>query len=44
MVGAFGKNGCVFYYQKGVRGGSKWIVGTRETEVMMDGWCEGDLG
>ena len=25
--------------QKGVDGGSK-----RETEVRLDGWCEGDLG
>ena len=21
-----------------------WIVGTRETEVVLDGWCEGGLG
>ena len=30
--------------QKGVDGGSKWRTGTRETEVRLDGWCEGDLG
>ena len=30
--------------QKGVDGGSKWIAGTRETEVRLDGWCEGGLG
>ena len=23
--------------------GSKWRVGTRETEVKLDGWCEGGL-
>ena len=22
----------------------KWRVGTRETEVRLDGWCEGGLG
>ena len=25
-------------------GGSKWSSGTRETEVRLDGWCEGGLG
>ena len=30
--------------QKGVDGGSKWRAGTREKEVRLDGWCEGDLG
>ena len=28
----------------GVDGGSKWRAGTRETEVRLDGWCEGGLG
>ena len=32
------------YGQKGVDGGSKWRAGTRETEVGLDGWCEGGLG
>ena len=26
------------------RGGSKWRAGMRETEVWLDGWCEGGLG
>ena len=43
MVCACGKNGLVPYGQKGVDGGSKWRVGTRETEVRLDGWCEGSL-
>ena len=30
--------------RKGVDGGSKWWAGTRETEVRLDGWCEGGLG
>ena len=30
--------------QKGVDGGSKWMTGTRETEVRLDGWFEGGLG
>ena len=30
--------------QKGVDGGSKWREGTRETEIRLDGWCEGGLG
>ena len=28
----------------GVDGGSKWRACTRETEVRLDGWCEGSLG
>ena len=32
------------YGQKGVDGGSKWSAGTRETEVGLDGLCEGGLG
>ena len=27
----------------GVDGQSLWITGTRETEVRLDGWCEGGL-
>ena len=27
-----------------VYGGSKWRPGTRETEVRLDGWCEGGIG
>ena len=30
--------------QKRVDGGSKWRAGTRETEVRLDGFCEGGLG
>ena len=30
--------------QNGVDGGSKWRAGTRETEVSLDGWCEGSHG
>ena len=44
MVWACGKNGLVSYGQKGLDGGSKWMAGTRETEVRLDGWCEGGLG
>ena len=29
--------------QKGVDGRSQWRTGTRETEVSLDGWCEGGL-
>ena len=29
--------------QKGFVIGSKWRAGTRETEVRLDGWCEGGL-
>ena len=32
------------YGRKSVDGESKWKAGTRETEVRLDGWCEGDLG
>ena len=28
---------------KGVNGRSQWGTGTRETEVRLNGWCEGDL-
>ena len=28
---------------EGVDGGSVWRAGTRETEVRLDGWCEGGL-
>ena len=31
-------------WPEGVGGGSKWRAGTRETEVRLDGWCEGGLG
>ena len=44
MVYACRKNGLVPYSQMGVDGGSKWRAGTRETEVRLDGWCEGGLG
>ena len=44
MVWACGKNGVVLYGQKGVNGRRKWRAGTRETEVRLDGWCEGGLG
>ena len=44
MVWACGKNEGVPYGQKGVEGGSKWRAGTRETEVRLDGLCEGGLG
>ena len=44
MVWACIKNGCVSYGQKGVDGGSKWRACTRETEVRLNGWCEGGLG
>ena len=39
MVWACGKNGSVSSDQKGVDGGSKWRVGTIETDVRLDGWC-----
>ena len=32
------------YFQKGVDGGSKWRGVTRETEVMLYGWCKDGLG
>ena len=43
MVWACGKNGREPYGQKGVDGRSQWGTGTRETEVRLDGWCEGGL-
>ena len=43
MVWACGNNGRVPYGQKGVDEGSKWRADTRETEVRVDGWCEGGL-
>ena len=43
MVWACGNNGLVPYGQKGVDGRSKWRAGTKETEVRLDGWCEGGL-
>ena len=30
--------------QTGVDSRSKWMAGTRETQVRLDGWCEGGLG
>ena len=38
-----GKNGWVPCGHKGVDGGIKWRASTRETEVKLDGWCEGGL-
>ena len=43
MVSACGKNGCVSYGQKGDDGRSKWRACKRETEIRLDGWCEGGL-
>ena len=43
MVGAYGKNGCLLYGQKGVDGRSQWGTGTREAKVRLDGWCERGL-
>ena len=43
MVWASGKNVLVPYGQKGIDGRSHWRTGTRETEVRLDGWCEGGL-
>ena len=31
----------ITYGQKSVDGGSKWRAGKRESEVRLDGWCEG---
>ena len=31
-------------WPEGVDGRSQWRVGTRETKVRLDGWCEGCLG
>ena len=33
----------VSYRQNGVDGGNKWRADTRETEVRLDGFCEGGL-
>ena len=44
MVWACEKNGWVPYGQKGVDGIRKCRAGTRETEVRLDGLCEGGLG
>ena len=38
------KNGIVPYGQKSVDAGSKWRAGTSDTEVRLNGWCEGGLG
>ena len=35
------KEWMITYGQKGVDGRSQWGTGTRETEFMLDGWCEG---
>ena len=43
MVRACGKNGRVPYGQEGDDGRSQWRTLTRETEVRLDGWCEGGL-
>ena len=43
MVSACGKNGLLPYGQKGVDGRSEWATGMRETEVRLDGWCDGGL-
>ena len=32
------------YGQMGVDDGSKWRAGTRQTEVRLDGFCEGGFG
>ena len=44
VVSARGENGRTPYCWKCVDGGCKWRAGTRETEVSLDGWCEGGLG
>ena len=31
-------------WQEGADSGSKWRASTRETEVMLDGWCVGGIG
>ena len=36
-------NKLVPYDQKGVDGRSQWRTGTRETEVRLNGWCEGGI-
>ena len=43
MVWGYVKNGLLPYGQKGVDGRSQWGTGTRETEVRLDGWCEGGV-
>ena len=43
FVWACGKNGRVPCGQKGVDGRSQWRTSTMETEVTLDGWCEGGL-
>ena len=43
MVWACRKNGWLPYGQKSVDGRSQWGTGMRETEVRMDGWCEGGI-
>ena len=44
MVRPCGKNGWVSFGQKGDDGRNKLRVGMRQTEVRLDGWCEGGLG
>ena len=44
MVWACIKNRFIPYDQKCVNSGSKWVSGTRKTEVRLDGWCEAGLG
>ena len=44
MIWTFGMTGCVPFGQKGVDGGSMWMAGTKQTEVRLDGQCEGGLG
>ena len=44
VVSARGENGRAPYGWKCVDGGCKWRAGTRETELSLDGWCEGGLG
>ena len=39
-----GKRDEYLHGQKGVDGGCKWSLSTRETEVRLDGWCKGGLG
>ena len=47
VLGSFGHvkrmDDRVPYDQNGVDGRSQWTTGTRETEVRLDGWCEGGL-
>ena len=44
MCWAREENGRVPYSWKSVDGGCKYRESTGQTEVMLDGWCEGDLG